>query len=147
MFSQTNTKRVSFDIQKNKIPYIQWSIQTLNVCKRRLNNINITLNITLPKRGNGADFNTNMLVVDTNRFAELHPIEKRHLRSHSHSFAQFFYVCVHVLVLLIFLNRRRAQLSCRLKAAEPIVFHYIIRAKLFPKSSKRYLCLDIRHRD
>ena len=102
------------------------------MCKRRLNNINITLNITLPKRGNGADFNTNMLVVDTNRFAELHPIEKRHPRSHSHSFAQFFYVCVHVLVLLIFLNRRRAQLSCRVKAAEPIVFHYIIRAKLFP---------------
>jgi len=49
VFSQTNTKRVSFDIQKNKISYTQWSIQTLNVCKRRLNNINITLNITLPK--------------------------------------------------------------------------------------------------
>ena len=49
VFSQTNTKRVSFDIWKNKISYIQWSIQTWNVCKRRLNNINITLNITLPK--------------------------------------------------------------------------------------------------
>ena len=80
----------------------------------------------------------------------LHPIAQSSLAEPYIHLCTTVYVRVYVLVLFNMCNGRRAQLSGSVEGrkitAEGFVFHYIIRAKLFPKSSnykyQRYLCFN-----
>ena len=136
MFSQTNTNRVSFDIQKNKISYIQWSIQTLNVCKRRLNIINITLNITLPKAWKWGWFWHKHA---RSRYESICLASPNSLL-HSHgaiAVALHNFLCVRARLgfvswCTISTYTWLASAGDGKITAERFVFHYIIRAKLFP---------------